>query len=115
MAGPPGAGGAGEAGGDALYLRIVGVEQLSGPKVRERCKGVEGGGVAARNSMRADEEAGLVKDIGSFGTCILEDARVGSFSGRGMSLVRSSEVGGDDSWTRLGDAMVEGEEDVVDE
>lgn len=73
IAGPPGAGGAGEAGGEDLYLRIAGVDEASGPKVRDRCKGVEGGGEAARNSMSAEEDAGLVNDIGSAGTGTLEE------------------------------------------
>lgn len=59
--------------------------------MRERCKGVEGGGVVARNSMRAVEEAGFVKEMVSSEakvgwTAILDEERVGRVEG-GLGLV----------------------------
>jgi len=77
-------------------LSLNGGEE-EGPNLRERCKGVEGGGVAARNSMRAVEEAGFVKEMVSSEakvgwTAILEEDRVGRVEG-GLGLVGESPLG----------------------
>lgn len=89
---PPGPGGAGLAGGEPplRYLRTVGAADAWSPglKERERCSGVDSGGVEARNSMSAVDVAAwpISERFGeSCGCCsrsddrtaILEECRVG--------------------------------------
>ncbi len=70
--------------------------------MRERCRGVEGGGVAARNSRRAAEDVGLVKErdcewsLFEVETAILEEWRVGTVEdgldvGLDVGLVRGDK------------------------